>query len=375
MVSNETDYYLLEEIDPIQFYGRNTCKEGAYNFFWTGSGFEFSLDGSNLWIETEVPKGVLPPWICIYMNGTIMSRFQLVTGKHKVCAFYGMKSGYRKQIRIRKESPASFEGQDCFFSVKLIYTDGCFCEFDKPQMKIEALGDSITAGEGLGGGPGDIEWEACLSSCRPDYHYAEKVAERLHADLRIVAEGGWGVLSSYDNNPKHTIPYIYPYICGAADQKEAKKRGAWEKYEDLEWKPDIVFINLGTNDAAAFLNPSWIDPETGIEYKQHMDEAGNFCTKDLKKFEEAVYQFLTIIKEKNPDALILWIYGMLKNQMEEQIKTAVCRFNSEHLESEVIYVKAQDTLEVEFGSLGHPGKISHMRTAEEIIDVIKGKYS
>lgn len=340
--------------------------ENKATFFWTGSGMEFCMTGGELWLETEVPEDALPPWVCIYLNGTMMVRQQLTRGRHSFCVFSEMKQETVKKVRIRKESPAMFEETDCFFSVCTISLNGKIESIDKPLKKLEVIGDSITSGEGLGGSSLDQIWELWLSSSRPDYHYAEKLAEWLHADLRIISQSGWGVYSSYYNRTDHSLPAIYPYICGLAGSESAKKIGALKRYEDVEWNPDAVIINLGTNDAAAFDNGEWIDSKTGISYKQHINADGSYKKEDLKRLENAVYDFLVQVRAVNPDAVILWIYGMLKNQVEDSLKVGIYRYQNDKQDEKVIYIPAHDTPDAEFGSLQHPGKISHMRLAEMI---------
>ena len=55
-------------------------------------------------------------------------------------------------------------------------------------------------------------------------------------------------------------------------------------------------MNLGTNDASAFNQPPFTIPETGETFKQHKNSDGNFMEKDQERFENAVYDFLKMIR-------------------------------------------------------------------------------
>lgn len=359
----------------IQFYGRNLLTETVCTFFWPGSGMEICVDGSELWIETYVPEDVLPPWVGVYRNNSLLAKFQLQCGVQNVCIYKGLSPDMVREIRLLKESQVRIGENDSFFSINKIKLDGKFFPVKRRNGKIEVIGDSISAGEGLSGSKNDSVWESILSSCNPAYHYGEIIGAYFQANVDVIAQGGWGIYSSFDNCPYHNIPRIYPYRCGLLMSDSGRKIGLQEiqKHEDT----NVVIINLGTNDAAAFVNPGWKEEDSGIVYKQYMDSEGNFEENSAEHVIRAVAEFLGDVRKYNPNAVIYWVYGMLKNQLEKLIQSGIKAYQNESRDRRVRYILAEDTPEEEFGSIRHPGRISHQKIAQRLIREIEkdGVYS
>ena len=57
-------------------------------------------------------------------------------------------------------------------------------------------------------------------------NYALMVSDALGAEFRLFSQGGWGVLSGWDNDPRHNIPSRYEKICGLAGGEINEKLGA-----------------------------------------------------------------------------------------------------------------------------------------------------
>ena len=60
--------------------------------------------------------------------------------------------------------------------------------------------------------------------------------------------------------------------------------GAFEENNFDSWQPDVIVVNLGTNDAGAFNSPEWKDEVTGETHKQKLNEDGTFNEEDLECF-------------------------------------------------------------------------------------------
>ena len=95
----------------------------------------------------------------------------------------------------------------------------------------------------------------------------------LGADYYVVANGGWQLC--YTVSPSYTIQRIYPY----ATMRDTTSAGRY----DFSWKPQVVVINLGTND--------WARTQAEIQ--------------------ENVWGFWRWCARKNPDAAIVWAYGAM----------------------------------------------------------------
>jgi lysophospholipase L1-like esterase len=104
--------------------------------------------------------------------------------------------------------------------------------------RMEVVGDSITCGYGdLGVGPTctfspDTENEASA--------YGAVAAARLGADHVAIAWSGKGMLRNYDGLTTDVMPTLWTRALGD------DAASAW----DFSWSPDVVVVNLGTNDFA-----------------------------------------------------------------------------------------------------------------------------
>ena len=154
------------------------------------------------------------------------------------------------------------------------------------SRRIEFLGDSITAGSG-------VFFEDCgYGETHSYFSYANMTADALGADYYSVANGGWRFTSSY--KPESSIATIYDDT-----SMHEESLGVY----DFSWKPDVIVINLGTNDAIGYRSD-----------KEHYSEA---------LFKSNITALLDLVREKNPDAEIVWVYGAMLKECEGWIKTAV----------------------------------------------------
>ena len=168
--------------------------------------------------------------------------------------------------------------------------------WDKPSdnsLFIEFIGDSITTGYG-NLWPDLSDGENGANAANNEYvdgtrTYAVLAAKALGADYSVVAQQGIGcVIGWYP----HTMTETYAMRCYQCSRKEA-----W----DFPRKADVVVINLGTNDIAF-----------------HYSGA---C--DRKMLEDGFRNFLRLVREKNPDSLIVWAYGMMDTSAASMIQAAV----------------------------------------------------
>ena len=109
-----------------------------------------------------------------------------------------------------------------------------------PTRKIEFIGNSITCGYGT---EGLSKSERFKPSTENNYmSYAPIMARAFNADYHIVAHSGMGVVRNYGYKEKvspNALPGRFERVFDEKDQP------IWNF---KQWKPDVVVINLGTND-------------------------------------------------------------------------------------------------------------------------------
>lgn len=214
---------------------------------------------------------------------------------------------------------------------------------ERPKNKelfIEFFGDSITAGYGNLTTVDDEDNTNFSTKSSGTDTYAFLTAKALNADMYAVAQSGvayaWGV-------GQHDIFHFW--------SKTTFRRGDLGDYK-AERQPDIVVINLGTNDHARDNVGEFVYVNKGFSQEQ---------------MTEAAVKLLTQVRKDRPNAKIVWFYGMMGNRIGTQIEAAVEQAGGS--------AKGFYYLEGEEGHGGggwHPAKDEHKVNAEILTNFIRG---
>ncbi len=366
--NNNLKQYTLKETPHYKIYGRTDETQETLPLFFNGSGIEVNVTGTELWIDIDVDFDTYEPWIWTALNGAFMSRQMLMPGTYSLCLFRGMSPDAVKNVRFFRELQAMSEDNACRLLVKGFRSDGSFLPVRDRRFKLEFIGDSITSGEGTYGAKDDIDWLSMYMGT--SRNYARMVSDALDAEYRLISQGGWGVLCSWDNDPRHNLPSRYEKICGLAAGEMNERLGAGKPYAFQSWIPDAIIVNLGTNDASAFEQPEWTDPVTGRTFKQHKEPDGTYRQEDIARFKQAVIDFLTMLRRNNPTSHIVWTYGMLGYDLTFAITDAMNAYQKAAGDYNIAFLQLPNTTESTVGSHAHPGEKSHARAAQVIIEYL-----
>lgn len=192
----------------------------TFTFTGTSASVPFNFTGTNA-IAVTIDGG--PAIVIDNVNTTSYTTPTLTPGQHTVV--------------LRKKSEA-FYGS--IFIGQPVAT-GVLQPVASPKKRIEIIGDSISVGYGLDGTFPCTETAALEDAPRT---YGALTAKNLSADYSIVAWSGKGLIRNYvtasptgdDGQP--TQPVLWTRY-GANDADNSY---------DYSYQPDIVVINLGTND-------------------------------------------------------------------------------------------------------------------------------
>ncbi|MCR5503171.1 MAG: SGNH/GDSL hydrolase family protein [Lachnospiraceae bacterium] len=360
--------YPVSEIMNLHIFGRQGRQKQPLPLFFNGSGIEMTVTGSELWIELEADCDHLEPWVAYEINGALMSRQMILPGIQSICVFRSLDPAEAKTVRFYRELQAVSEDERCRLLIRSVKTDGEFLPPPKYERRLEFIGDSITSGEGTYGCDMDTVWVAMYMSA--SVNFATMTANALHADYRMISQGGWGVYCGWDNDVRHNLPSVYEKVCGLADGPENAAIGAADPYEFSD-AVDAVIVNLGTNDNSAFNTPAFTDPVTGIAHRQKRDPEGHFVKEDIRKVEEAVIGFLKMIRKHNPGAHIVWTYGMLGYEMTLPLSRAVSEYSSITGDKNVAFLNLPNTTPGTHGAHMHPGPKAHEKAAEVLTDYLR----
>lgn len=359
----------LSDINHVKVHGRTTESLSPLSLFWTGSGLEFNVKGSELWIEVEVNYDVYEPWISIRMNHVPVGRQMLTAGRYWICVFRGMDESVAKNVRIVKDVQAMSGDPSCSLQIHAVKCDGEFLPVEEKPYKLEFIGDSITSGEGAVGARSEEDWVPMWFSAI--HNYGAMTAEALNAEYRIISQSGWGVLTSWDNNPHANIPENYEKVCGVLTGARNKALGAFSANNFDAWQPDVVVVNLGTNDGGAFYSPEWKDEASGEIHKQRLNEDGSFNAEDIQAFVQAAEAFLEKLRTYNKKAHIVWAYGMLGTPMLPAIRRAVDAYVTRTGDQRVSVLELSEMTDDTVGARNHPGVAAHEKAAQELAGYLK----
>lgn len=163
----------------------------------------------------------------------------------------GLNPDTVKNVRVVKDVQPMSSDPHCLLQIHALKVDGELLPVTDKPLKVEFIGDSITSGEGTIGAKDETDWVPMLFTALRNY--TAITAEALNADYRVFSQSGWGVLTGWDNNPDTNIPAYYEQICGVLTGERNEALGAFSDHDFTSWQPDVVVVNLGTNDGEPFI--------------------------------------------------------------------------------------------------------------------------
>lgn len=372
--------FKLNEIENKRILGRNIKDAGKTSsplaLFWGAAALELNVKAKEVWIKVSSDYDTYEPWIAVDVNGYPTARFMVIKREPQwVCVASNMNPEIENLVTIMKDTQAmSGDNRHSLFIHEVgISDEGEFCPVKPRAMKIEFIGDSITSGEGLAGGPNEGEWITqwfCASKT-----YAVQTAKELDADWNVMSQCGWGLCWGWNGDLNSKIPPHYENVCSLMFGDYHKSIGAQDKY-DFGSGADIVVLNLGTNDNGAFFQPPWKD-ENGIEHVLHHEENEKASETDGLVITDAVKDFLKTIRRNNPKAKIIWTWGMMKlTAVPDFINKGIEDYKKENNDNSVysLELEPMETLEQypeDKGSRGHPGPKTHLFAKRKIVEFIK----
>ena len=372
--------------DKIRLHGRRNRECKRFSMDWTGSGISFSFRGTHAEVLMDADNTGKEQWVLFELDGIPSSRIRLRDGSHWYTILDSrghladpeLICGCKRTIHIYKESQAHYGETSAFCYCDRVRIDGDLCSLPE-KRRIEFIGDSLTSGEGaispkyqsIGSDVSIDEWSTHY------YSWAGYAARMLDIDAQVISQGGFGVFCGWNNDMLANIPRLYDRVCGIIQPPFANARGASQPYE-FSFNPNLIIINLGTNDASAFFQPPWQHPISGQYFKQHrVDEENNpdsqlFLEKDADKVTSAIVDFVTLLAEKNPGKPILWIYGMMGHGLWPIIlKATACIHEMGITGFDALLLPEASPSEL--GANSHPLAVSHEICAKAVVERVRQK--
>jgi GDSL-like protein len=358
----------------LHISGRTGCSPDGSPFlnpltlFWTASGIECAVTEAELYADIECDYKCYRPWISVWINGKRTARFAPEKGRSRICLLESPAPLTR--IQILKESQAMAGDSAHRFCIHGFFTNSekavpdIFMPLEPKKYLFECIGDSLTCGEGLEDPIEGKEWNSAWQGTRN--HFAMILSQRFNADISIIAQSGWGLLCGWNNDPHCTIPPLYPFVCSLAKGTANREAGASQAWDFSRHKTDAVIINLGSNDEYAFRAAPWEDPASGKTYKLHGDA-------DYARLKAAAKNFIGEIRRHNPQALIIWCYGMFLTGCMDLFRSAVEEFRAETGDDKVRFIELSPMDDTTAGAQKHPGPLCHKEAADLLTKTLSEK--
>lgn len=219
------------------------------------------------------------------------------------------------------------------------------------ELFIEFVGDSITCGYGVD----DEVKEHNFSTTTEDVTkaYAYKTAQLLNADYSMVSFSGYGIISGYSDGENkvssQTVPQYYTKL-GYSWTSNGLFSPAMLDWDFGRRQPDVIVINLGTNDDSYCKNIE----ERCLEYQQEY------------------VNFLKTVRENNPDAVIIGALGVMGQNLCPYVEAALKQYSEETGDTNVDYLMfdqqdQRDGLAADW----HPTETTHGKAAEKLAEKIR----
>ena len=334
----------------VKLTGRTVMENGVRWMIHSGCTMGFRFSGTKVsvvFIGDNAISGMKSSQarFAVYVDGRrVIDR--MVSRKTEEVEIFSSETATEAEIVIVKLS----EGTNSVFGISEIKVmgSGDIVPLAKKEIKMEFIGDSITCGYGVDDEDRDHHFSTETEDATKTY--AWKTATALNADCSFVSYSGHGIVSGYSATGEkvagQSVPDVY--------EKLGKNYGSAVTAVDLnqpwdfsEFQPDIIVINLGTND-------------------------DSYTQQDAERKEEftlAYFEFLKMIRKNNPGALIVASLGIMGDRLYPCVKDAVNRYKEATGDTNVrpLHFPPQN------GSTGyaadwHPTEATHEQAAAFLVE-------
>ena len=350
---------LLENKGTYRLCGRTTWQEDTLYLGSSAAFLEFTFCGTKVAAEFVTDRTNWPEthwgWVAVFVNGAEGPALRFpITKERESFVLFESNEAKETTLRIMKYSEAAFNA----VGIASIEVEGEILPPPVPKAKkIEVIGDSITCGYGI---EGVVEVDSFTTSQENPWNaYGCRVARGLDADFSLISWSGNGIISHYveesmnePRNDEALMPEVYLYEDYSADFRRGKKRADFIKRDFASYQPQLVIINLGTNDGS---------------YTR------NIPARD-RAFINGYVSFLREVREVNPDANILCTVGVMATAAKDLVAEAVAYVND--LGDKKVFFKEAFLQNGEVDGIGadwHPTESTQKKLAEYLLEFIREK--
>ncbi len=295
--SEEAQSYVLSDpavTENLKIQGRSEQNEQGLAVHTTGAGIAFYSDCSGDVKLTLTAKNIYTTrqYLTVLVDGV----------RDRICVDNKVNTPRQSTVTLASDLEAGLHrievyrqteevNATCVFETLTL--NGALLPVPDAPMLIEFVGDSITAGYGiLGAPPSGMVTDDPISQDGTQT-YAWRTAAALGMDFQACCTSGYGAVCGW-NQGSTNLKDMYPFT---AYHHNSRDTALWS----FERQADIVVINLGTNDGT-------------VATRKGLTAA---------KFQQGAAELMELVREKNPNAKIVWVTGMMGSFFQTGLKAAV----------------------------------------------------
>ncbi len=336
-----------ENIKPL---GRTRQLADSLWLAFSGSGAEFAFTGSRCEIVIAGDNTAADPEkandqarIAIEVDGVRVVN-DMIDAAEKTYAVLDADAANEHIVRILKLSETAMS--TC--GIKAIRVDAqAIRPTEKKAHFIEFIGDSITCGYGVDDEDGEQHFVTATEDVTKAYAY--RTAQLLDADYSMVSISGYGIISGYTATAEEPItaqliPTYYEKL-GFSYGRYEGMTPAEIRWDFTAYTPDLIVLNLGTNDDSYCLDHAERQAHYAAEYE---------C-------------FLGVIRRNHPTAKILCVLGMMGDRLYPFVEQAAASYTAHTGDTNIACVPFIPQLpEDGFAADYHPTSVTHRKAADRL---------
>lgn len=239
--------YKIDEAQ-VSAKGRFLLQRDKFKFNWPSSGFSFSFTGTGAAAKLS-GTDYSELYYDIFVDNEFHAVVKQIRGQSTYVLCDDLPFG-EHTVSVRRRTEA-FSGVSILKAIYLQEDATMLPAPSKNDRQIIFIGDSLSCGYGVEIDDRDAPFE--LATENSNKCYGAFAAREVNADYQIIAESGRGLIRNCDNSTDRVLPQTYPMAIPTGTYKDQ-----WDFSKD---NPDLIVINLGTNDVA----PGLPDGDTFVQ--------------------------------------------------------------------------------------------------------------
>ena len=300
-------------------------EQDGISCFLPGSAISLRFQGREITADIEDMSRNGKSWINVYIDD-LPVRSMRIDPDNRLYQLADDLEDIPHTLTLQKRTEAAF-GSIKF--TDLTTENGVFMSPPSPlPHQIMIIGDSITCGFG---NEAQIPCDCDASRENSAFAYSSLIGQLLNAETLIVGASGTGCYQNFGGSKEGRMSdYFMEYICPYLDQKAIDP-----------FNPEVIVINLGTNDWSAPIKPS--------------------------DYIERYHQLTDFIRNRYPSAEMFCVIGPMNLSPSPYLAALVKMLNEEgdahiHFMEFPLIKRPEDGM----GGSGHPSIKKHHQMAEQL---------